>query len=697
MGFVDWLTGLTPGQGRAGSGAGAASAGGARQGADGRPNGAANGAANGGASGGANGGAADAGSGFGDVLGGLSARDAARDQGRAQGSAQGSAQAGAPSAAGVVEAGATRHAGSGASGGESGAEGGQPRGVFGGEAAALELRIEAAVAAMTEAARAPSETAGLLSDAGTATGLSRGDGVAAAGLPAPGSPDRGSLTLSATVAPEAAGGGLGAPIGAAATARFATPDGPGAMAAREAQALKWASPAASPASDAGAGHPQGDPGASAAPRHGPALGTADGAPSATADGAGPQVAEPGAPRSRPGAAPAAPLLGGDVDISVGRPGQTETAATATRLGADAPAEPARRAGLPPAADPVAMAAALRTLGEAVSHEKRAALDPDGAPRAAAGAAAAPQGRGVAVTPDPAAAPQPQRTAPPGAVRANTGDLGAPRQEGGAAIPTGAADGAPDPRAPGVDAGWADGAEGGARGDPPAEPGPARPASREAGGALPAATASSGTADPMEAIPGGDDTPLRVPSAATGGTEAETAPRLGGEARPVGLDAGQGMQRGGDHLAARMEAGPGAPDPQRAGVETARIAAPQIAAAIAERGDHDRILVSLDPPELGRIEIALDFADQTLRASLTADRALTGEMLRRHAEILLLGLADAGFEHVDLNFGAERDQRASDGGRQELGGGAALRPDETGTEAAARAWTEGWGSGLDLRL
>ncbi|MEM7058373.1 MAG: flagellar hook-length control protein FliK [Pseudomonadota bacterium] len=85
---------------------------------------------------------------------------------------------------------------------------------------------------------------------------------------------------------------------------------------------------------------------------------------------------------------------------------------------------------------------------------------------------------------------------------------------------------------------------------------------------------------------------------------------------------------------------------------------------------------LDPPELGRIEILIELSDKSLRATLSADRTGTGDLIRRHADDLLQQFSDAGFGDVDLNFAnrdgdTQRDDRlwafSDQGSDQESGG------------------------------
>ena len=76
---------------------------------------------------------------------------------------------------------------------------------------------------------------------------------------------------------------------------------------------------------------------------------------------------------------------------------------------------------------------------------------------------------------------------------------------------------------------------------------------------------------------------------------------------------------------------------------------QVAAAIAPARSGDRIELVLDPPELGRVEIVIDVADQVLKATLSADRQSTADLIRRHIDMLGDQLRDEGFSDVDLSF------------------------------------------------
>jgi len=87
--------------------------------------------------------------------------------------------------------------------------------------------------------------------------------------------------------------------------------------------------------------------------------------------------------------------------------------------------------------------------------------------------------------------------------------------------------------------------------------------------------------------------------------------------------------------------------------------PQVVQAVQSTNPPGVVDLTLDPPELGRIEIVLELGDKGIRATLVAERPWTADLLRRHADLLSQQFQDAGFSDVDLNFGDPRDS----GGRE----------------------------------
>jgi hypothetical protein len=78
---------------------------------------------------------------------------------------------------------------------------------------------------------------------------------------------------------------------------------------------------------------------------------------------------------------------------------------------------------------------------------------------------------------------------------------------------------------------------------------------------------------------------------------------------------------------------------------------QVALQITKGLDRDRteIRIRLDPPELGEVDIQLEFRDLRLTASVSAERADTLELLQRDARSLTRALREAGLELADSDL------------------------------------------------
>lgn len=139
-----------------------------------------------------------------------------------------------------------------------------------------------------------------------------------------------------------------------------------------------------------------------------------------------------------------------------------------------------------------------------------------------------------------------------------------------------------------------------------------------------------------------------------------------------------------------------------GAEIARAVAPQIAMAIGSGPGSGRIELRLDPPELGNVRISLEITDQSLRAVVMADRPATNELLRRHGDVLLTQLQQAGFTGIDLQFAGNRtgnqgSAHHGDAPRPAFTGDlSALSTDEITDVSASRA-VHRTSDGLDLRF
>ncbi len=111
---------------------------------------------------------------------------------------------------------------------------------------------------------------------------------------------------------------------------------------------------------------------------------------------------------------------------------------------------------------------------------------------------------------------------------------------------------------------------------------------------------------------------------------------------------------------------------------------------ATNGESKTISIRLDPPELGRVSIKMEFhKDKGVKAVLTAEKPETFMMMQRDSHVLQRALEEAG---LDVNDGAlsfelsqdgnlfQHDQQSGHGGSGGSGG-AAEDAEETGTEIA----------------
>ncbi len=231
----------------------------------------------------------------------------------------------------------------------------------------------------------------------------------------------------------------------------------------------------------------------------------------------------------------------------------------------------------------------------------------------------------------------------------------------------------------------------------------------------AVAAADGASPGSEALPASEKSEASRPElakvATTAPTDADnTAPAAmsgGVSSAPAGAAAPFGFQ-----AALAATSGPEAAW-RPASAHPAQVADPravlaQITVAAREAPeDRSRIEIRLDPAELGRVQISLTETEHGLRASVSAERPETLELLRRHSETLTRELSSAGYGSVSLDLAASagRDpkadgrargrERAFDLANGASGGAAdpapALAP--AGAPASARA-----GEGpLDIRL
>jgi flagellar hook-length control protein FliK len=109
----------------------------------------------------------------------------------------------------------------------------------------------------------------------------------------------------------------------------------------------------------------------------------------------------------------------------------------------------------------------------------------------------------------------------------------------------------------------------------------------------------------------------------------------------------------------------APDGKYSAAPELHPATRQVALQITKALDHDRteIRIRLDPPELGEVDIQLEFRDLRLSAAVSAERSDTLELLQRDSRSLARALREAGLElaDADLSFAHNgRDERPDAG-------------------------------------
>ncbi len=131
---------------------------------------------------------------------------------------------------------------------------------------------------------------------------------------------------------------------------------------------------------------------------------------------------------------------------------------------------------------------------------------------------------------------------------------------------------------------------------------------------------------------------------------------------------------------------------------AQAAAQQIIAALAapdgpRHGDHP-IEIALDPPELGRVRLTLTEVNGAMTLSITADRAETVDLMRRHLDLLSQEFARAGLGGPSVNLSHGNGGGTSGRGQPHPEAAAADTPPDltpTPPRNASRAGS------LDLRL
>lgn len=100
-----------------------------------------------------------------------------------------------------------------------------------------------------------------------------------------------------------------------------------------------------------------------------------------------------------------------------------------------------------------------------------------------------------------------------------------------------------------------------------------------------------------------------------------------------------------------------------GAVMAQPVAQQIAVATL-RSNGASAEISLHPEELGRVRISLTPADTGMTVSIVSERPETGELIRRHLDVLETEFTNLGFENLTFSFGDD-DSPSSDRGNDDL--------------------------------
>jgi flagellar hook-length control protein FliK len=123
---------------------------------------------------------------------------------------------------------------------------------------------------------------------------------------------------------------------------------------------------------------------------------------------------------------------------------------------------------------------------------------------------------------------------------------------------------------------------------------------------------------------------------------------------------------------------------------------QVAVAIGRASD-DKVEIRLDPPELGRVQIQLTRHDGGVQAVVLADRPETQDLLRRHAEVLVRELGEAGYGSVSLDFAGGEARAGREDARSFEWAEAAPGEPVAVAAAPAAAPRRSAAGGLDVRL
>lgn len=129
---------------------------------------------------------------------------------------------------------------------------------------------------------------------------------------------------------------------------------------------------------------------------------------------------------------------------------------------------------------------------------------------------------------------------------------------------------------------------------------------------------------------------------------------------------------------------------------ARHVATQIAAAVQHRPD-GVTEVTLNPQELGRVQMTLRAHEQSVTMVIIAERTETGEMLRRHVDQLAQEFRSMGFTSVNFEFGGQSPRQGQDRARQSSTPAMDAPPTDPGASVRATTASSRHNGSLDLRL
>ena len=109
-------------------------------------------------------------------------------------------------------------------------------------------------------------------------------------------------------------------------------------------------------------------------------------------------------------------------------------------------------------------------------------------------------------------------------------------------------------------------------------------------------------------------------------------------------------------------------------------------------------LALDPEELGRVKLHLEFSGGTMTVQVTAERPDTADLIRRHLDILVDEARKAGFTDLTFDLSGGAGQGARDDRDRPAAPLHPLQPSPAGLDPVPPTPRSGAGSGgLDLRL